>query len=172
MQQKQRDPISKCSIAAEDAVEGKGAHMGSTFAALPSGAKEVRVPAEPLAYNSTLLAVNFFPRQPRFAHFLLMTEPLKNLVLGRWPLQIGSSQCAASYPCQVRIVFLYLLSFWTHYQQLHGMRNAARGMVFGRKSTGANWLTAAPLVERFCHFTAFTTPSPRVRSYREAAVAT
>ena len=97
---------------------------------------------------------------------------LKNLVLGRWPLQIGSSQCAASYPCQVRIVFLYLLSFWTHYQQLHGMRNAARGMVFGLKSTGANWLTAAPLVERFGHFTAFTTPSPRVRSYREAAVAT
>ena len=54
--------MSECPIAAEDAVEVKGAHMGSAFAALPSGAKEGRVPAEPLAYNSTLLAVNFFPR--------------------------------------------------------------------------------------------------------------
>ena len=45
--------------------------------------------------------------------------------------------------------FSLLPTLWTHYQQLHGMRNAARGMVFGLKSTGANWLTAAPLVERF-----------------------
>ena len=41
---------------------------------------------------------------------------------------------------------------WTHYQQLHGMRNAARGMVFRLKSTGINWLTQSSSGRAFLPF--------------------
>jgi hypothetical protein len=50
----------RISVGAEVAVEVKVGHLGSTFAALPPNAKEVRVPAEALALNPPFCVVTFF----------------------------------------------------------------------------------------------------------------
>jgi len=102
----------------------------------------------------------------------LRTPATRILSAGALAFVIWKQSMRGELPCQGTYCFSLPPLFRTHYQQPHGMRNATRGMVFGLKSTGTNWLAQAPLVGRFCHLTARTTLSPWVRPTREAAVAT